>query len=247
LTAPTAREDCERVGIRVLGALTVDGSGELGRRDRVVLASLATSPGHPVSADQLSDALWGDRPPASAGKILQGCVVRIRKVLGREAVQTSPHGYALHLPAEDVDSLRFEDQVGRARELLTLGEADRAAYLLTDALALWHGEAFADLESWEPAVAAGTRLFELRLEALPECHDDESDARPEDQRGRRNKKPSPHGRADVGTARGALGEPRPRAASRPLAACVVHSRGRTPCRRQPRSLGRSQPAIQASR
>ena len=153
------------MGIRVLGPLTVDGSGELGRRDRVVLASLATSPGHPVSADQLSDALWGERPPASAGKILQGCVVRIRKVLGREAVQTSPHGYALHLPAEDVDSLRFEDQVGRARELLTLGEADRAAYLLTDALALWHGEAFADLESWEPAVAAGTRLSELRLEA----------------------------------------------------------------------------------
>ena len=153
------------MGIRVLGPLTVDGSGELGRRDRVVLASLATSPGHPVSADQLSDALWGERPPASAGKILQGCVVRIRRVLGREAVRTSPQGYALNLSAEDVDSLRFEDQVGRARELLVLGEADRAAYLLTDALALWHGEAFADLEGWEPAVAAGTRLSELRLEA----------------------------------------------------------------------------------
>ncbi len=153
------------MGIRVLGPLTVDGSGELGRRDRVVLASLATNPGHPVSADQLFDALWGEHPPASAGKALQGCVVRIRKVLGRDAVQTSAHGYALHLPTEDVDSLRFEDQVGRARELLTLGEADRAAYLLTDALALWHGEAFADLESWEPAVAAGTRLSELRLEA----------------------------------------------------------------------------------
>jgi WD40 repeat protein/DNA-binding SARP family transcriptional activator len=160
-----AREDCEWMGITVLGPLTVDGSGTLGRRDRVVLASLATNPGHPVSADQLFDALWGERPPASAGKILQGCVVRIRKVLGRDAVQTSPHGYVLHLSTEEVDSLRFENQVGRARELLTLGEADRAAYLLTDALALWHGEAFADLESWEPAVAAGTRLSELRLEA----------------------------------------------------------------------------------
>ena len=163
---PGAREESDVVGIRVLGPLTVDGSGELGRRDRVVLASLATNPGNPVSADQLTDALWGERPPASAGKILQGCVVRIRKVLGREAVQTSAHGYALHLPTEDVDSLRFEEQVGRARELLTLGEADRAAYLLTDALALWHGEAFADLErSWEPAAAAATRLSELRLEA----------------------------------------------------------------------------------
>lgn len=149
----------------MLGPLTVDGSGDLGRRDRVVLASLATSPGHPVSADQLFDALWDELPPASAGKIVQGCVVRLRKLLGRGAIRTSPHGYTLHLPVEDVDSLRFEDQVGRARELLTLGEADRAAYLLTDALALWHGAAFADLESWEPAVAAGTRLSELRLEA----------------------------------------------------------------------------------
>ncbi|SDK73814.1 DNA-binding transcriptional activator of the SARP family [Nocardioides sp. YR527] len=118
-----------------------------------------------MSADQLFDALWGERPPASAGKILQGCVVRLRKVLGREAIRTSPHGYTLHLPTEDMDSLRFEDQVGRAREMLTLGEADRAAYLLTEALELWHGEAFAELESWEPAVAAGTRLSELRLEA----------------------------------------------------------------------------------
>lgn len=118
-----------------------------------------------MSADQLFDALWDEFPPASAGKIVQGCVVRLRKVLGREAIQTSPHGYTLHLPTEDLDSLRFEDQVGRARELLTLGEADRAAYLLTDALALWHGAAFDDLESWEPAIVAGTRLSELRLEA----------------------------------------------------------------------------------
>ena len=118
-----------------------------------------------MSADQLCDALWGERPPASAAKILQGCVVRIRKLLGREAVQTSPHGYVLQLPSDALDSTRFEGQVSRARELLTLGEADRAAYLLTDALALWHGEAFADLENWEPAVAAGTRLSELRLEA----------------------------------------------------------------------------------
>ena len=80
------------MGIGVLGPLTVDGSGALGRRDRVVLASLATRPGHPVSADQLADALWGERPPASADKILQGCVVRIRKVLGREAVETSTAG-----------------------------------------------------------------------------------------------------------------------------------------------------------
>ncbi len=153
------------MGIRVLGPLTVDGSGTLTRRDRVVLGSLATSPGQPVSADQLADALWGDRPPASASKILQGCVVRIRKLLGRDAVETSPHGYVLRLAPDEVDALRFEAQVARARELLTLGESDRAAYLLTDALTLWLGDPFADLEDWEPARTAARRLSELHLDA----------------------------------------------------------------------------------
>ncbi|MGH3362522.1 MAG: BTAD domain-containing putative transcriptional regulator [Nocardioides sp.] len=153
------------MGISVLGPLTVEGSGGLSRRDRVVLGSLATNPGQPVSADQLADALWGDRPPASASKILQGCVVRIRKLLGRDAIQTSPQGYALLLPPDQVDSLRFEVQVSRARELLTFGEADRAAYLLTGALSLWHGDPFADLEDWEPARTAARRLSELRLDA----------------------------------------------------------------------------------
>ena len=154
------------MGIGVLGPLEIDeGRVQLGSRDRLVLAALATHPGSALSAEQLADAVWGERPPASWAKNLQGCVVRIRKVLGREAVQTSRHGYALHLPADDVDSLRFEEQVNRARELLTLGEADRAAYLVTDALALWHGKAFADLESWDPALAAASRLDELRLEA----------------------------------------------------------------------------------
>ncbi len=153
------------MGIRVLGPLTVDHARELGRRDRVVLTALATNPGRPVNADQLSDALWGEHPPVSGPKILQGCVVRLRKVLGRDAVETSAQGYALRLPAEEVDSLRFEERIGRARELLTLGEPDRAAYLLTEALDLWRGEPFTDLEGWVPAATVRRRLSELRLEA----------------------------------------------------------------------------------
>ena len=151
--------------IRVLGPLTIDGSGPIGRRDRVVLGSLATRPGHPVSADQLADALWGERPPASWAKILQGCVVRLRKLLGPDAIETSAAGYVLRLPVDQIDSLRFEHQVARARELLTLGEPDRAAYLLTEALSLWSGEPYSDLGQWEPALAQARRLGELRLEA----------------------------------------------------------------------------------
>jgi DNA-binding SARP family transcriptional activator len=83
--------------------LTVDGSGRLSPRDRVVLQALATRPGRPVSADELADALWGDRPPVSAGKNLQGCVVRLRKLLGPEAIATADHGYLLGLSDDRTD------------------------------------------------------------------------------------------------------------------------------------------------
>lgn len=154
------------MGITVLGPLTVDGSGSLSRRDRVVLESLATRPGQAVSADLLADALWGsEEQPASRNKILQGCVVRLRKLLGPDAIETSPNGYILRLPEDQIDAARFERQVIRARELLMVGEPDRAAYLLTEALTLWGGDPFDDLDDWEPALTAARRLRELRLEA----------------------------------------------------------------------------------
>ena len=83
------------MGINVLGPLTVDGPGRLGPHDRVVLQALATRLGQPVSADELVDAVWGDQPPASATKNLQSCIVKIRKVLGAAAIETSHHGYVL--------------------------------------------------------------------------------------------------------------------------------------------------------
>ncbi|HQR27759.1 MAG TPA: BTAD domain-containing putative transcriptional regulator, partial [Nocardioides sp.] len=153
------------MGITVLGPLTVDGATVSGRRDRVVLAALATRPGRPFPADQLTDALWGDQPPASAPKILQGCIVRLRKLLGADAIATGPHGYVLTLPPDQIDAERFASAVARARELVALGEADRAAYLLGDALALWQGDAFTDLEEWPPAASQVRRLQDLRLDA----------------------------------------------------------------------------------
>ncbi|GCD92168.1 BTAD domain-containing putative transcriptional regulator [Nocardioides sp. LS1] len=153
------------MGIAVLGPLSVDGAERIGRRDRVVLETMATRLGHPVSADLLIDALWGETPPSSAHKVLQGCIVRLRKVLGPTAITTSDHGYVLALPPDQVDARRFERIVVRARELLSLGESDRAGFQLTEALALWNGDPFADLDGWAPAEAEVRRLVELHLEA----------------------------------------------------------------------------------
>ena len=80
-------------------------------------------------------------------------------------IRTSPQGYALTLPADDVDARRFERLVGRGRELLALGEPDRAAYVLGEALELWRGTPFQDLELSDLAVIEAERLEELRREA----------------------------------------------------------------------------------
>ena len=159
------------MAISVLGPLTVDGSERLGPRDRVVLEALATRQGQPVGAEELMDALWADHPPVSAAKNLQSCIVRLRKALGASAIVTSAHGYALAVPADAVDAREFEAQAARARELLAVGEADRAAFVLEKALALWRGDPFADLPDWPPAQREAARLAQLRLE-VEEMHVD---------------------------------------------------------------------------
>jgi WD40 repeat protein/DNA-binding SARP family transcriptional activator len=152
--------------VAVLGPVSVEGdTAVLGPRDRVVLAALVLRLGETVSAERLADALWGGRPPPTGAKVIQGCVARLRKVLGAPAIETTPQGYRLALPVDEVDARRFERLVGRGRELLTLGEPERAAHVAGEALALWRGRALVELEGWEPARIEAARLEELRRDA----------------------------------------------------------------------------------
>jgi DNA-binding SARP family transcriptional activator/WD40 repeat protein/energy-coupling factor transporter ATP-binding protein EcfA2 len=152
--------------LTVLGRLTADGGElELGPRDRVVLQMLLLHLGSATSAAQLADALWPGTPPASWRKVVQGCVVRLRRVLGSGIIQTTPHGYRLEVPGEDLDAVRFERLVGRGRELLALGDAERAAHAIAEAHALWQGKPYSELVDCEDAVIEAERLMELRREA----------------------------------------------------------------------------------
>jgi WD40 repeat protein/DNA-binding SARP family transcriptional activator len=154
------------VAISVLGPLNVDGdSSSLGPRDRVVLEVLALRAGDVVSAERLADAMWGDVPPPTWNKVVQGCVSRLRKVLGIAAIETSPAGYRLMTPPDEIDSHRFERMVRRSAELLALGEHDRAAYVSGEALALWRGPALRELEDWEAGRIEAARLDALRWDA----------------------------------------------------------------------------------
>jgi DNA-binding SARP family transcriptional activator/WD40 repeat protein/energy-coupling factor transporter ATP-binding protein EcfA2 len=143
----------------------VDGEpGRLPPRAQVVLAALTVRRGEVVSAETLADVWWGERLPSTWTKALQGCLVQLRKVLGAGAIETRAQGYCLVVPADEIDACRFERQVARARELVTLGEPDRAAYLAGESLGLWRGRALADLDGWEPGRVAAARLEALRLD-----------------------------------------------------------------------------------
>ena len=154
------------VGIGVLGPMVVEHDASLSPRDRVVLSALVVRHGAVVSAETIADALWsGSAPPASWNKVVQGCVMRLRKVLGSSAIETHPTGYRLCVAHDEVDAGRFERLVARARELLSLGEPDRASFALDEALGLWRGRAFSDVEDWEAGQIEAARLDALRLDA----------------------------------------------------------------------------------
>jgi WD40 repeat protein/DNA-binding SARP family transcriptional activator len=151
------------VRVEVLGPLAVDGEiGRLSPRDRVVLAALVTHRGTVLTAEQLADALWGGSPPTSWAKVVQGCVARLRKVLGRGTIETVGAGYRLDVAASDVDAATFERSAERVRDLLALGDPHRAAHVAEQALALWRGRPLVDVEEWEPARREADRLQELR-------------------------------------------------------------------------------------
>ncbi|MEU2512288.1 BTAD domain-containing putative transcriptional regulator [Streptomyces syringium] len=154
----------------VLGPLVVrDSAGKTVRvpeaKVRALLADLLVHEGRPVSADRLIDDLWGDDLPAHPANALQNKVSQLRRVLGRESVLRQPPGYRLRTDDGDVDADRFQALVDRARA--TNDPGARAA-LLTEALGLWRGPAYADFADEEFARTAAQRLEEQRLTVLEE-------------------------------------------------------------------------------
>src|SRR5581483_8920045 len=128
-----------------------------------LLARLLLDANRVVSAETLVEGLWGESPPPSAGKVLQAHVSHLRKLLGRERIETRPPGYALRAEPEEIDLRRFERLVESAGGT---GSPERRAELLRDALALWRGPALAEFRQEPFAAAAARRLAELRLSAL---------------------------------------------------------------------------------
>ncbi len=152
--------------MRLLGPVEVDSAdGQPGPRDRVVLDALAVRHGSPISAEGLAEALWPDGRPASWAKVVQGCISRLRAVLGPEAIETTDRGYRLVPGRLDLDRDEFEDLVRQGHDHLRTGAPERAVVAFERALALWRGDPMVDLVDWMPGRLEATRLEELRRDA----------------------------------------------------------------------------------
>ncbi|MFF2198732.1 BTAD domain-containing putative transcriptional regulator, partial [Streptomyces sp. NPDC058157] len=160
----------------VLGPVTVrtDGGSSVRvpeAKVRTLLAALLVDRGRPVAVDRLVDALWGDSPPADPLNRLQTKVSQLRRALakaeegGRALVAHGPAGYTLRTPGPAVDADRFAALLARAR-----AERDPAgrAELLTRALGLWRGDAYADVADAAFVRAEAAGLEEQRITAHEE-------------------------------------------------------------------------------
>jgi DNA-binding SARP family transcriptional activator len=152
---------------RLLGPVEASEHGETvalpAGKPRALLARLLLEANRVVPAEVLIDSLWGERPPASAHKLVQAYVSQLRKALGPELIQTRPPGYVARVPPDALDITEFEGLAARADEA---GDAGRRVELLDRALALWRGSPLAEFRNEPFAAAAARRLGELRLAAL---------------------------------------------------------------------------------
>ncbi|MGC5017458.1 BTAD domain-containing putative transcriptional regulator [Micromonospora sp. DT47] len=161
----------------ILGPLRV-GGGEAtvtAGRDRVVLAMLLLRAGRVVPVEDLVDAVWEERPPATARAQLQSCVSRLRQRLAAlglpaDVIVTDPVGYGVRIDPTDLDAEVFARRVEAARAAGAAGQPAEARRHYRDALALWRGPALGGIPSRSVRRRAQA-LDEQRLAALEECVD----------------------------------------------------------------------------
>ena len=147
----------DRLHVHVLGRVRAwigEREIELGpARQRALFAVLATKGGRLVGRNELIEAVWGTSAPATAAGSIYTYISGLRRSLEPDRyrrattnlLSSGPSGYSLQLAAGDLDADRFQRLRAEAAELLGTGAAPAAVARLDEALALWHGDAYAGL------------------------------------------------------------------------------------------------------
>ncbi|MEV0384795.1 BTAD domain-containing putative transcriptional regulator [Nonomuraea sp. NPDC050643] len=160
-----------------MGPLEVTASGRpvtvAGRSQRELLGVLLLRANGLVPIDFLVEALWPDRPPASARRQVQNGVGRLRRTLEgggvpATALETRPGGYLLRASPDELDAFSFGRYVEEGRRLGAARRLAEAVARLRAALALWRGVPLDDLEG-HFVVSRARRLQEDHLAVLEEC------------------------------------------------------------------------------
>jgi DNA-binding SARP family transcriptional activator len=153
---------------RLLGPFQVIRDGqrvEIGTgMQRALLAALLLQPNQPVSTGRLIDAVWND-PPATAAKIVQNCVVRLRRLLPAESLLTRDRGYALRVAPGELDVDRFSHSLALGREAIHRGNYESALEHLDVALAEWTGAPLSDVGDQPFVEEEARRLDGIRVDA----------------------------------------------------------------------------------
>jgi DNA-binding SARP family transcriptional activator/ABC-type branched-subunit amino acid transport system substrate-binding protein len=172
-----ADPDCEAlVEYLVLGPIEATADGRpltVGAgKQRALLAVLVMHANTAVSVDRIIDALWGERPPASAAKVVQVLISQLRKSLANgdepSVIVTVGGGYMLRVAAGMTDVDQFDRLVEAGRHSLADGNPREAEQRLSEALGLWRGRAYEDVSYEEFAREEIRRLDERRAAALEE-------------------------------------------------------------------------------
>ena len=106
---------------RVLGPLEViDGvrAVQIGAaKPRALLGVLLLHANEVVSSSRLVDDLWGEHPPATAAKLVQGYVHALRKDVGADTLVTQAPGYRLRVEPDALDLLEFQRLTAQCQEV----------------------------------------------------------------------------------------------------------------------------------
>ncbi|MDT7782533.1 MAG: hypothetical protein QOF58_952 [Pseudonocardiales bacterium] len=138
----------------VLGPLRVTNNGrrlsQASQRQRALLAALLIRPDQPVGLPDIVEALWGERPPASAVANVHTHVSRLRQDLAgiglKDRVVTDSGSYLLRLEPGELDSTQFHSAAGEARAAFHLGDALKAVEFWEKAWSEWRGSPLEDVE-----------------------------------------------------------------------------------------------------
>jgi DNA-binding SARP family transcriptional activator len=152
---------------RILGPLEVTLDERVvspgGRRERAILAILLLNIGEVVSVERLIDGVWGEARPSSAKHMVHEYVSRLRTALvGVSQIATRPPGYMLESAGAALDVRQFRQLTTTARAEAGAERHAEALRSYDEALALWRGEALADVALEGHSQIAAARLDQER-------------------------------------------------------------------------------------